>query len=430
MIIIYCTVFRNCIFAAPLLPGIIPITNYQMESTAIQDPKQLVQKTLYGILFAISIGHFLNDMIQSIITSVYPLLKQHYKLSFSQIGLITFTFQVTASLLQPVVGFVTDRKPRPFSLAIGMAVTMLGVIMLAKAPGFFELLGAVAMMGIGSSIFHPESSRLAHVAAGGKKGTAQSIFQLGGNAGSAIGPLLVAIIVAPYGQQNIVWFTVAAAIGIVILSFVGGWYRNYLLTHTKNTSAKQAVAPVTGKKLRISLVVLMMLIFSKFFYLASMTNYLTFFLIHKFNVSIQQSQLYLFVFLAAVAAGTLIGGFMGDKFGRKTVIWFSILGVAPFTLLLPYVPLVWTIVLAVIIGVIIASAFSAIVVYAHELMPGKVGMVSGMFFGLAFGMGGLGSALLGKLADHTSITFVFEVCAFLPLIGILTAFLPNIEKKK
>lgn len=401
-----------------------------MESTAIQDPKQLVQKTLYGILFAISIGHFLNDMIQSIITSVYPLLKQHYKLSFSQIGLITFTFQVTASLLQPVVGFVTDRKPRPFSLAIGMTITMLGVIMLAKAPGFFELLGAVAMMGIGSSIFHPESSRLAHVAAGGKKGTAQSIFQLGGNAGSAIGPLLVALIVAPYGQQNIVWFTVAAAIGIVILSFIGGWYKNHLVTHTKNTSIKQATAPVTGRKLRISLFVLMMLIFSKFFYLASMTNYLTFFLIHKFNVTIQQSQLYLFVFLAAVAAGTLIGGFMGDKFGRKTVIWFSILGVAPFTLLLPYVPLVWTIVLAVIIGVIIASAFSAIVVYAHELMPGKVGMVSGMFFGLAFGMGGLGSALLGKLADHTSITFVFEVCAFLPLIGILTAFLPNIEKKR
>lgn len=414
----------------PYCRELSPITNYQMESTAIQDPKQLVQKTLYGILFAISIGHFLNDMIQSIITSVYPLLKQHYKLSFSQIGLITFTFQVTASLLQPVVGFVTDRKPRPFSLAIGMTITMLGVIMLAKAAGFFELLGAVAMMGIGSSIFHPESSRLAHVAAGGKKGTAQSIFQLGGNAGSAIGPLLVALIVAPYGQQNIVWFTVAAAIGIVILSFIGGWYKNHLVTHTKNTSIKQATAPVTGRKLRISLFVLMMLIFSKFFYLASMTNYLTFFLIHKFNVTIQQSQLYLFVFLAAVAAGTLIGGFMGDKFGRKTVIWFSILGVAPFTLLLPYVPLVWTIVLAVIIGVIIASAFSAIVVYAHELMPGKVGMVSGMFFGLAFGMGGLGSALLGKLADHTSITFVFEVCAFLPLIGILTAFLPNIEKKR
>lgn len=406
------------------------ITNYKMQATATQDPKQLVQKTLFGVLFAISIGHFLNDMIQSIITSVYPLLKQHYRLSFSQIGLITFTFQVTASLLQPIVGFITDRKARPFSLAIGMAVTMTGVIMLAKAPGFLELLGAVAMMGIGSSIFHPESSRLAHVAAGGKKGVAQSIFQLGGNAGSAIGPLLVAIIVAPYGQQNIIWFTIAAAIGIITLSFVGAWYRNYLVSHTKNTSARQVVAPVTGGKLRLSLAVLMMLIFSKFFYLASMTNYLTFFLIHKFNVSIQQSQLYLFAFLAAVAAGTLIGGFMGDKFGRKTVIWFSILGAAPFTLLLPYVPLGWTIVLAIIIGVIIASAFSAIVVYAHELMPGKVGMVSGLFFGLAFGMGGLGSALLGKLADHTSITFVFEVCAFLPLIGVLTAFLPNIERKR
>lgn len=400
-----------------------------METTATQDSKQLVQKTLFGVLFAISISHFLNDMIQSIITSVYPLLKQHYKLSFSQIGLITFTFQVTASLLQPIVGFVTDRKPRPYSLAIGMSVTMAGVIMLSRAPNFLGLLGAVAMMGIGSSIFHPESSRLAHVAAGGKKGTAQSIFQLGGNAGSAIGPLLVALIVAPYGQQNIIWFTAAALIGIVILTKVGQWYKNYLSTRANKTAAKAATITLSRKRLTGSLIVLLLLIFSKFFYLASMTNYFTFFLIHKFNVSIQQSQLYLFVFLAAVAAGTLIGGFMGDRFGRKYVIWFSILGVAPFTLLLPYAGLTLTIILAVIIGVIIASAFSAIVVYAHELMPGKVGMVSGLFFGLAFGMGGLGSALLGKLADHTSITYVFEVCAFLPLIGILTAFLPNIEKK-
>jgi len=401
-----------------------------MEPTTTHEPNQLVQKTLFGVLFAISISHFLNDMIQSIITSVYPLLKQHYKLSFSQIGLITFTFQITASLLQPIVGFVTDRKARPYSLAIGMSVTLAGVIMLSRAPGFLWLLGAVAMMGIGSSIFHPESSRLAHVAAGGKKGVAQSIFQLGGNAGSAIGPLLVALIVAPYGQQNIIWFTAGALIGIVILSKVGQWYKAHLTMRANKPQVKQVTTALPRKRLVVSLVVLLLLIFSKFFYLASMTNYFTFFLIHKFHVSIQHSQFYLFVFLAAVAAGTLIGGFMGDRFGRKYVIWFSILGVAPFTMLLPYVGFFWTIALAVIIGVIIASAFSAIVVYAHELMPGKVGMVSGLFFGLAFGMGGLGSALLGKLADNTSITYVFELCAFLPLLGVLTAFLPNIEKKK
>jgi len=402
-----------------------------MESTVIETPKQIAQKTVFGVLFAITIGHMLNDMIQSVITSVYPLLKQNYRLSFSQIGLITFTFQVTASLLQPFVGSFTDRKPRPYSLPIGMGITLAGLLMLSWASGFTTILVAVALMGIGSSIFHPESSRLAHLAAGGQKGLAQSIFQLGGNSGSAIGPLLVALIVAPYGQHYIAWFAVVALLGIIVLSWVGRWYKAHLNSRAKNAVLKQTVQSGLSKtKINFSLSVLMLLIFSKFFYLASITNYFTFFLIGKFHVSIQQSQLFLFVFLASVAAGTVIGGFLGDRFGRKYVIWFSILGVAPFTLMLPYANLFWTIGLAVIIGVILSSAFSAIVVYAHELLPGKVGMVSGLFFGLAFGMGGLGSALLGRLADSTSITYVFQVCAFLPLIGLLTGFLPNIEGKK
>jgi len=402
-----------------------------MESTIAQNPKQLVQKTVFGILFAISFSHLLNDMLQSIITSVYPLLKQNFHLNFTQIGLITFTFQITASLLQPFVGIYTDRKPRPYSLAIGMGLTLAGVIMLSRAPSFIALLGAVSMMGIGSSIFHPESSRLAHLASGGRKSLAQSIFQLGGNAGSAIGPLLVALIVASNGQHSIIWFALAALLGIIILSKIGQWYKAHLSMKAANPALKEEVHSNLSKtKVVTSLIILLLLIFSKFFYLSSMTSYFTFFVISKFHVSIQQSQLYLFVFLASIAAGTLIGGFMGDIFGRKYVIWFSILGVAPFTLMLPYADLNWTIALSVIIGIVLSSAFSAIVVYAQELVPGKVGMVSGLFFGLAFGMGGLGSALLGNLADHTSITYVFKVCAFLPLIGILTGFLPNIKVKK
>jgi FSR family fosmidomycin resistance protein-like MFS transporter len=401
-----------------------------MEATVTEEPKQLVQKTLFGILFAISAGHFLNDMIQSTITSVYPLLKQDFKLSFSQVGLISLTFQVTASLLQPVVGSITDRKPRPYSLPVGMAVTLCGVLLLSEAANFTSVLLAVAMMGVGSAVFHPESSRLAHVAAGGKRGLAQSIFQLGGNFGSALGPLLVALIVAPYGLKNIMWFGIAALLAIGILSGVSRWYSNHLQTRAKKGSTPAPDNGLSKRKVAFSMVVLLLLIFSKFFYLASMSNYYTFFLIGKFHVSIQQSQLYLFVYLGAIAAGTLIGGFAGDLFGRKYVIWFSILGVAPFTLLLPYVDFAWTIALSFIIGFILSSAFSAIVVYAHELMPGKVGMVSGLFFGLAFGMGGLGSALLGVLADHTSINFVFQVCAFLPLIGVVTWFLPDLEKKK
>jgi FSR family fosmidomycin resistance protein-like MFS transporter len=402
-----------------------------METTLEQSPEKQTQKTIFGVLFAISIGHLLNDMLQSVIPSVYPLLKQNYHLTFTQIGMITFTFQVTASLLQPFVGFFTDRKPRPYSLTVGMALTLAGIIMLSQAPGFIAVLGAVTIMGVGSSIFHPESSRLAHIAAGGKKGLAQSIFQLGGNSGSAIGPLLVALIVVPFGQHYIMWFTITALLGIIILSKVGQWYQGHLNTVlVSEKHQKEVHSNLSKRKIYASLFVLLLLIFSKFFYLASMTNYFTFFLISKFHVSIQHSQLFLFLFLASAAAGTLIGGFMGDRFGRKAVIWFSILGVAPFTLLLPYTDLFWTIALSVIIGLILSSAFSAIVVYAHELLPGKVGMVSGLFFGLAFGMGGLGSALLGRLADHTSIEYVFEVCAFLPLIGVVTGFLPNIEGRK
>jgi FSR family fosmidomycin resistance protein-like MFS transporter len=401
-----------------------------MEPIQIENPKQLVQKTVFGILFAISISHLLNDTLQSIITSVYPLLKQNFHLNFTQIGLITFTFQITASLLQPVVGFVTDRKPRPYSLVTGMSLTLVGVAVLSLASTFIGVLVAVAIMGVGSSIFHPESSRLAHLASGGKKGMAQSIFQLGGNAGSAIGPLLVALIVVPNGLRYIIWFTLIALLGIVILAKVGQWYKAHLTMKAKNPALKESGRlNFSRAKIISSLIILLLLIFSKFFYLASMSSYFTFFLIGKFHVSIQQSQLYLFAFLASNAAGTLIGGFLGDRFGRKYVIWFSILGVAPFTLLLPYVGLFWTVGLSVIIGIILSSAFSAIVVYAQELVPGKVGMVSGLFFGLAFGMGGLGSAVLGNLADHTSITFVFKICAFLPLIGVVTGFLPNVERK-
>jgi FSR family fosmidomycin resistance protein-like MFS transporter len=402
-----------------------------MESTITEEPRQVVQKTIFSVLIAISAGHLINDMLQSVIPSVYPLLKKNFHLNYTQIGFITFTFQVTASLLQPIVGTFTDRKPRPYSLPVGMGLTLAGIILLATASSFITLLCAVAVMGVGSSIFHPESSRLARVASGGKKGLAQSIFQLGGNAGSAVGPLLVALIVVTRGQHYILWFTLVALLGIILLSKVSQWYQGHLIKKAANPSPYNEVYSNLSKtKVIISLVVLLLLIFSKFFYLASMTNYFTFFLIGKFHVSIQQSQLYLFWFLASVAAGTLIGGFLGDKFGRKYVIWFSILGVAPFSLLLPHANLQWTIVLAIIIGIILSSAFSAIVVYGQELLPGKVGMVSGLFFGLAFGMGGLGSAYLGWLADQKGINYVFSVCAYLPLIGIITGLLPDIERKK
>ncbi|MBT1689252.1 MFS transporter [Dawidia soli] len=390
------------------------------------------QQTVFSILFTISFSHLLNDMMQAVIPAVYPLMKDSFRLSFTQIGLITLTFQLTASLLQPFVGFYTDRSPRPYSLSIGMGFTLVGLVALAFASSFGWVLVAVALIGMGSSVFHPESSRVAHLASGGRRGLAQSVFQLGGNAGSALGPLLAALIVVPHGQVHVLWFSVAALLAMVILWKVGDWYKGHLFMRAKKTAAAGGdLAPgLSRRQVYVAIGILLVLIFSKYFYMASMTNYFTFFLIDKFRLSVQQSQVYLFIFLAAVAAGTLLGGPLGDRFGRKYIIWISILGAAPFTLALPYTSLFWTAVLSVIVGFIIASAFSAILVYAQELMPGKVGMIAGLFFGFAFGMGGLGSAVLGKLADLTSIGYVFRICAYLPLIGIVTGLLPNIEGKK
>jgi len=387
--------------------------------------------TVFAILFTISFGHMLNDMLQAVIPAVYPLLKTNYSLTFSQIGLITFVFQFTASLLQPVVGMYTDKYPKPYSLSVGMLFTLTGLLLLSFAGSFTSILLSVALIGTGSSIFHPESSRVAYLASGGKKGLAQSIFQLGGNTGSAIGPLLAALIVMPHGQVYISWFGLIALLGIYILFRIGNWYKNHLREKIKSNVVVDTFYPgLTRKKVLMSLGVLLILIFSKYFYMAGMTSYFTFYLIEKFHVTAQQSQIYLFIFLASVAAGTLIGGPIGDKFGRKYVIWFSILGAAPFTLLLPHANLFWTSVLSVIIGIIISSAFSAILVYATELVPGKVGLIAGLFFGLAFGMGGLGSALLGKLADIKGVIYVFKICAFLPLLGIVTAFLPDLSPGK
>lgn len=401
-------------------------------TTSTAATKVAVTATVFPILFTISFSHLLNDMLQSVIPSIYPLIKQNLHLTFSQIGLITFTFQITASLLQPFVGHYTDKTPRPFSLSIGMGFTLSGLIVLSLATSFPAILVAVALVGIGSSIFHPEASRVAHLASGGKRGLAQSIFQLGGNAGSAIGPLLAAAIIIPHGQPHVIWFGLFAILGAVVLGRIAVWYKQHLIVRAQNGSAKAEITDNGLSKGRVitSLTILLVLIFSKYFYMAGMSSYFTFYLIDKFHLTVQQSQIYLFIFLASVAAGTLLGGPLGDRFGRKYIIWISILGVAPFTLLLPHVNLFWTGALSVIIGIILASAFSAILVYAQELVPGKVGMIAGLFFGFAFGMGGLGSALLGKLADATSINYVFHVCAYLPLIGIITGFLPGLKQKK
>ena len=388
-----------------------------------------LEKTVYPILFAISFSHLLNDTIQSLIPAIYPILKSNYNLTFAQVGLITFTFQMAASLLQPFVGLYTDRKPQPYSLAAGMGFTLSGLIVLSMSHNFHLVLVSVALIGIGSSIFHPESSRMAHVAAGIQPGLAQSIFQLGGNLGSSIGPLLAAWIIVPHGQMSIIWFSLIALLAIFVLTKVGNWYKENVIKRRLKQKQKTTVLhpSFSKRKVAFSVSILLVLIFSKYFYLASLTSYFTFYLINKFHVGIQTSQIYLFVFLFSVAAGTLIGGPLGDRFGRKYVIWFSILGTAPFSILLPYANLFWTGILIVPIGLILASAFSAILVYAQELIPGKIGLVSGLFFGFAFGMGGIGSALLGNLADKTSILYVFYICSFLPLIGIVTGFLPNIE---
>jgi len=387
-------------------------------------------ETVYPILFAISISHLLNDLIQSVIPAVYPMLKSNYALSFTQIGIITLVFQLTASILQPFVGLYTDKRPTPRSLAIGMVFSLAGLICISFATNFIYILLSVSLIGMGSSIFHPEASRVAHLASGGKKGLAQSIFQVGGNAGGAIGPLLVALIVIPFGQQYIGVFGVLAILAVMILTYVGNWYQINLKPKTHMASLSALKSDLPKSKVIFALVILLVLIFSKYFYMASMTSYFTFYLINKFHVSVQESQIYLFIFLASVAAGTILGGPLGDRYGRKLIIWVSILGAAPFTLLLPHVGLGVTIILAILIGLIISSAFSAILVYATELIPGKVGMIAGLFFGFAFGMGGIGSAVLGWLADRTSIEYVFNICAYLPLIGIVTGLLPNISQKK
>ena len=393
------------------------------------DSNSLVQKTVYPILFSIAFAHLLNDLLQAVIPAAYPILKENFNLSFTQIGLITLAYQLAASILQPLVGLYTDKKPKPFSQIFGMLFTMSGIVLLSYAANFSMIIVAVVLVGIGSSIFHPEASRISFLASGGKRGLAQSIFQLGGNAGTAIGPLLVALIVVPNTQYYIIWFVVVALIALMVLSRIAFWYQSHLSLKA-NKKAVIDLPNLSQTKIIASVVILMILIFSKFFYMASMSSYFTFYLMDKFHLSVQDAQFHLVLFLASCAVGTLIGGPLGDKFGRKYVIWFSVLGAAPFTLLLPYVDLFWMGVLSVIIGTIISSAFPAILVFSQELLPKKLGMVSGLFYGFAFGMGGLGSALLGNLADHTSIDYVYHLCAYLPLIGIIAFFLPNLKKKK
>ena len=387
------------------------------------------EKTSFAVLGTISFCHFLNDMIQSLLPAIYPILKGNFHLDFGQVGMITFVNQLTASLLQPVIGTYTDKRPQPYSLTIGMGFTLCGLVMLSLANSYPYILLAAAMVGIGSSVFHPESSRVARMASGGQHGFAQSIFQVGGNAGSATGPLLAAFIVLPHGQGSLAWFSVAAIVGMALLGKVGGWAKRYRAARAKTRASHHdhAAHGLSAKQVNWSIAILVALIFSKFIYMASLASYYTFYLIDKFNLPVQRAQEYLFVFLGAVALGTLLGGPIGDRVGRKYVIWCSILGVLPFTLALPYANLLWTAVFSAIVGMILASAFPAIVVYAQELLPGNVGMISGLFFGLAFGTAGVAAALLGQLADHTSIGFVYRACSFMPLLGLLTVFLPDIE---
>jgi len=387
-------------------------------------------QTRFKVLGAISFSHYLNDMMQSLIVAIYPLLKGEFHLSFVQIGVITLTYQICASVLQPLIGIYTDRRPKPYSLSIGMGFTLVGMLTLAFAPNYASVLAAAALIGAGSSIFHPESSRIARLASGGRHGLAQSIFQVGGNAGSAMGPLLAAWIIIPHGQASLAWFSLIALLAIGVLARVGAWYKRQHLERSGAPHSRSAAsAPVSARRVGWSIGILVVLIFSKYFYIASISSFYSFYLIEKFHVSMRSAQIYLFVFLGAMALGTLFGGPIGDRIGRKRVIWVSILGVAPFTILLPWVDLTWTCVLSFIIGLILSSAFSAIVVFAQELMPGKVGAVSGLFFGFAFGIGGIGAAVLGGLADRHGIEFVYRICAYLPLLGMVAAFLPNIEQR-
>jgi MFS transporter, FSR family, fosmidomycin resistance protein len=400
------------------------------KSFAADSPIAPAVATRFNLLGALSFSHFLNDMMQSLIVAIYPLLKGEFHLSFAQIGSITLTYQACASLLQPVIGIYTDRHPKPYSLSLGMCFTLTGIVTLAFAPNYASVLAAAALIGAGSAIFHPESSRIARLASGGRHGLAQSIFQVGGNAGSAMGPLLAAWIILPQGQPSLAWFGIAALIAIAVLARVGGWYKRQHVDRPKSTQISAAAGPVSPARVRWSIAVLVLLIFSKYFYVASITSYFSFYLIEKFHISVRSAQLYLSLFLLAMALGTLFGGPLGDRIGRKRVIWVSILGIAPFTLILPYVNLMWVGILTFVIGLILSSAFSAIVVFAQELMPGNVGAVSGLFFGFAFGIGGIGAAVLGGLADQHGIEFVYRICAYLPLLGMVAAFLPNIEHKQ
>ncbi|MFT3830641.1 MAG: MFS transporter [Opitutaceae bacterium] len=404
-----------------------------MERTVVAAPPVASNTTgeaVLPVLLALSLSHLLNDMIQAVLPAIYPVLKAEYELNFTQVGLITLAFQATASILQPAVGFATDRHPRPFSLAVGMGVTLLGLVLLAQAHSYALLLVAAACVGTGSSVFHPEASRLARLASGGRHGFAQSLFQVGGNFGTALGPLLAAaVIVPPAARRGVWWFLPIALLGIFVLSRLGRWYRDHLALRRTHRAGPAPVAPLPRRRVITTLALLGTLIFSKHFYLASLGSYYTFFLIEKFGLSVRAAQLRLFIFLFAVAAGTILGGPLGDRFGRKRVIWFSILGVAPFTLALPYADAFWTVVLTVPIGLILASAFPAILVYGQELLPGKVGLVAGLFFGFAFGVAAIGAALLGRLADHAGIGFVYHVCAFLPLIGLVAAFLPDLHRR-
>lgn len=390
-----------------------------------------MEGTVYSILIICGISHFLNDLIQSIIPSIYPIIKDKFDFSFAQIGIITLMFQMASSILQPFTGLYADKHPRPYALSVGMCFTLIGLLMLAFSENYLLILLSVSIVGLGSSVFHPTASRVAQLASGGRKSLAQSIFQVGGNGGSAIGPLLAALIILPFGQHAISWFALAALLAALIMIRLGAWYKARLVYVVTHPQKKVTLSNDISKRAKYgALLILVLLIFSKYFYTSCITSYFTFFLIDKFGISVQASQLCLFVFLAAFAIGTVAGGMLGDKFGRKYVIWFSILGAAPFALIMPFANLFWTLVCTFLSGLIIASAFSSIVVYATDLMPDKVGLIAGIFFGLMFGLGGLGSAFFGWLADKTSIEFIFQVSAFLPLLGIIAGFLPNTQKKR
>lgn len=391
----------------------------------------MTEGTMYSMLIICGISHFLNDMIQSIIPSIYPILKDKFDFSFAQIGIITLIFQMTSSILQPFTGLYADKHPRPYALSIGMCFTLVGLLVLGFAENYLLILLSVSVVGLGSSIFHPTASRVAQLASGGKKSLAQSIFQVGGNGGSALGPLLAAAIILPFGQHSISFFALAALLAAIIMIRLGSWYKARMAYATKHPQKTVGINTNISKRAKYgALAILIMLVFSKYFYTSCITSYFTFFLIDKFGISVGASQLCLFVFLAAFAIGTVAGGLLGDKFGRKYVIWFSILGSAPFALIMPYANFAWTIVCTFLSGLIIASAFSSIVVYATDLMPDKVGLIAGIFFGLMFGLGGLGSAFFGWLADKTSIEFIFQVSSYLPLLGIIAGFLPNTQTRK